>query len=132
MIDWDEVNRAENVDELKNVKLWLFQENVRLENERRELALSQEKFVSERVRLREELDELNRKTLLERKRLKEETIFSKRKWRSSRTVLNIWMRIGSPWSARKRICGRKAQRGQADKLWACFRGGGKDFVPWGD
>ena len=27
MIDWDEVNGAESVDELKNVKLWLFQEN---------------------------------------------------------------------------------------------------------
>ena len=133
MIDWDEVNRAENVDELKNVKLWLFQENVRLENERRELALSQEKFVSERVRLREELDELNRKTLLERKRLKEETIFFEKKM----AILQDGFKHldedrQSLERQKKRICGRKAQRGQADKLWACFRGGGKDFVPWGD
>lgn len=79
MIDWDEVNRADSVDELKDVKLWLFQENVRLENERKELALSQEKFVSERIKMRQELDELNRKTLLERKRLKEETLFFEKK-----------------------------------------------------
>ncbi len=79
MIDWDEVNRAENIDELRNIKLWLFQENIRLENERKELALSQEKFVNERVKLRQELDELNRKTLMERKRLKEETLFFEKK-----------------------------------------------------
>ncbi len=79
MIDWDEVNRAESIDELKSVKLWLFQENIRLENERKELALSREKFVNERVQLRQELDELNRKTLMERKRLKEETIFFEKK-----------------------------------------------------
>ena len=60
MIDWDEVNSAENVDELKSVKLWLFQENIRLENERKELALSRERFNSERVKLRQEMDELNR------------------------------------------------------------------------
>lgn len=79
MIDWDEVNSAESIDELKSVKLWLFQENIRLENERKELALSQEKFVNERVQLRQELDELNRKMLMERKRLKEETIFFEKK-----------------------------------------------------
>ncbi|MDE6926351.1 MAG: hypothetical protein K2P59_14020 [Acetatifactor sp.] len=79
MIDWDEVNRAGNIDELKNVKLWLFQENVRLENERKELALSREKFFDERVKLRQELDELNRKTRMEQKRLKEETLFFEKK-----------------------------------------------------
>ena len=79
MIDWDEVNRAENIDELRNVKLWLFQENVRLENERKELALSREKFLNERVKLRQELDELNRRTMMEQKRLKEETLFFEKK-----------------------------------------------------
>lgn len=79
MIDWDEVDRAESVDELKNIKLWLFQENIRLENERKELSLSQEKFINERVQFRRELDELNRKTLLERKRLREENLFFEKK-----------------------------------------------------
>lgn len=79
MIDWDEVSRAESVDELKDMKLWLFQENIRLENERKELALSQERFACERTKLRQELDELNRRTLLERKRLKEENLFFEKK-----------------------------------------------------
>lgn len=79
MIDWEEVIRAQDGDKLREVKLWLFQENIRLENERRELEQSQEKFLNERVRLRNELDELNRRTLLERKRLKEENLFFDKK-----------------------------------------------------
>lgn len=79
MIDWEEVIRAKDGDKLREVKLWLFQENIRLENERRELEQSQEKFLNERVRLRNELDELNRRTLLERKRLKEENLFFDKK-----------------------------------------------------
>lgn len=79
MIDWEEVIRAKDGDKLREVKLWLFQENIRLENERRELEQSQEKFLNERVQLRNELDELNKRTLLERKRLKEETLFFDKK-----------------------------------------------------
>lgn len=79
MIDWEEVSKAEDIDELKEVKLWLFQENIRLENARRELATSQERFLNERVQLRKELDELNRRTVQERKRLKEETMFFEKK-----------------------------------------------------
>lgn len=79
MIDWEDVIRADDEDKLRDVKLWLFQENIRLENERRELEQSKEKFLDERVRLRNELDELNRRTLLERKRLKEETLFFDKK-----------------------------------------------------
>lgn len=79
MIDWEEVSKAENEDSLREAKMWLFQENIRLENERRELAQSQEKFLNERVRLQKELDELNRRTLLERKRLKEESLFFDKK-----------------------------------------------------
>lgn len=79
MIDWEDVIRADDEDKLRDVKLWLFQENIRLENERKELEQSREKFLDERVRLRNELDELNRRTLLERKRLKEETLFFDKK-----------------------------------------------------
>ena len=79
MIDWEEVGKAEDIDELKEAKLWLFQENIRLENARKELATSQEKFLNERVQLRKELDELNRRTVLERKRLKEESMFFEKK-----------------------------------------------------
>ena len=31
MIDWEEVIKAESTEELKEIKLWLFQENMRLE-----------------------------------------------------------------------------------------------------
>ena len=79
MIDWEEISKAESVDELRDLKLWLFRENIRLENERRELALSKEKFVNERVKVRQELNELDRKMSLERKRLKEENIFFEKK-----------------------------------------------------
>lgn len=79
MIDWQEVSQTENADELKAAKIWLFQENMRLENERRELAAAREKFLNERVKLQRELDELNLRTVQERKRLKEETLFLDKK-----------------------------------------------------
>lgn len=79
MIDWEEIIKAENMDELKEAKLWLFQENMRLENERNEFIQSRDKFFKERVKLRDELDDLNRRTVLERKRLKEENLFFEKK-----------------------------------------------------
>ncbi len=33
MIDWEEVIKAESTEELKEIKLWLFQENMRLKQE---------------------------------------------------------------------------------------------------
>lgn len=79
MIDWEEIAGAVGTDELKEAKLWLFQENIRLENARKELAESQEKFTKERVQFRRELEELNRRTVQERKRLKEENLFFEKK-----------------------------------------------------
>lgn len=79
MIDWEDIAGAVETDELKEAKLWLFQENIRLENARKELAESQEKFTKERVQFRRELEELNRRTLQERKRLKEENLFFEKK-----------------------------------------------------
>lgn len=79
MIDWEEIAGAVGTDELKNAKLWLFQENIRLENERKELDASREKFLGERVQFRRELEELNRRTVQERKRLREENLFFEKK-----------------------------------------------------
>lgn len=79
MIDWEEIAGAGDEDKLKNAKLWLFQENIRLENERKELEASRENFLNERVRFRRELEELNRCTVQERKRLKEESLFFEKK-----------------------------------------------------
>ncbi len=79
MIDWEEIIKAEDLDELKKAKLWLFQENMRLENEWNEFIQARDKFLSERVKLRDELDALNRKTVIERKRLREENLFFEKK-----------------------------------------------------
>ena len=79
MIDWENIIKAEDMDELKEAKLWLFRENMRLENERNELKRAQDKFANERVRLRDELDMLNRRTVMERKRLKQENLFFEKK-----------------------------------------------------
>ena len=73
MIDWEEIIRTESTEELKEAKLWLFQENMRLQQERTELEQAKDKFLEERVTLRDELDALNRRTVMERKRLKEES-----------------------------------------------------------
>ena len=42
MIDWEEVIKAESTEELKEIKLWLFQENMRLKQERSELEQEEE------------------------------------------------------------------------------------------
>ena len=33
-MDWNEVMNAKSVEELKQAKLWLFQENIRIQNEK--------------------------------------------------------------------------------------------------
>ena len=79
MIDWEEIIRTESTEELKEAKLWLFHENMRLQQERTELEQAKDKFLEERVTLRDELDALNRRTVMERKRLKEESLFFEKK-----------------------------------------------------
>lgn len=79
MIDWEEIVRTESAEELKKVKVWLFHENMRLENERKDLEQAQENFLKERVKFRNEMDTLNRRTVMERKRLKEENLFFDKK-----------------------------------------------------
>ena len=49
MIDWEEIIRTESTEELKEAKLWLFQENMRLQQERTELEQAKDKFLEERV-----------------------------------------------------------------------------------
>ena len=56
MIDWEEIIRTESKEELKEAKLWLFQENKRLQQERNEFEQATDKFLEERVTLRDELD----------------------------------------------------------------------------
>ena len=98
MIDWEEIACTGDEDKLKSAKLWLFQENIRLENERRELDASRDKFLDERVRFRRDLEELNRRTVQERKKI----CSLKRKWQSCRTVSGSWKRIEKLWTNRKK------------------------------
>ncbi len=79
MTGWEELDKAESEKELKALKLWLFKENIRLQNERKDLEKTQEKFAEERSGFRREMDEMNRHILLERKRLREETLFFDKK-----------------------------------------------------
>ncbi len=79
MIDWEEIIRTESTEELQKIKLWLFHESMRLENERKDLEQAQDKFLKERVHFRNEMDTLNRRTVMERKRLKEENLFFDKK-----------------------------------------------------
>ncbi|MBR6303496.1 MAG: hypothetical protein IKN35_05880 [Lachnospiraceae bacterium] len=86
MIDWEEIEKEDSEEELKKLKIFLFEENLRiaqekkrLEEERARLVKLQDDFLKDRVVLRDELDELNRRTLAERKRLKEENMFFDKK-----------------------------------------------------
>lgn len=79
MIDWEEIIKAESSDELKDAKLWLFKEQMRLEKERRELEEVKDKFLAERASFMNEMNALNRRSVMERKRLKEENLFFEKK-----------------------------------------------------
>jgi len=79
MIDWEEIINAESTDDLKEAKLWLFKEQMRLEKERQELEDTKDKFLKERASFMNEMNTLNRKSVMERKRLKEESLFFDKK-----------------------------------------------------
>ena len=78
-INWEEVDKAQSEDELRGMKLWLFQENIRLQNERNELEDMQDKLLKERDQYREEMEALSRRIAMEQKRLREENLFFEKK-----------------------------------------------------
>lgn len=94
MVELKELLQTKDADALRAVKLWMFQENLRLEQERMALAEEREsiereraeleqlkeRFTKERVRLRDELDALNHKTVIERKKLREDNLFFEKKF----------------------------------------------------
>lgn len=79
MIDWEEIINAESTEDLKEAKLWLFKEQMRLEKERQELDETKDKFLQERASFMSEMNTLNRKSVMERKRLREESLFFDKK-----------------------------------------------------
>lgn len=79
MTEWEELSSVTNEDDLKELKIWLFQENVRLQNERRELEENRSRFIKERAQFRDEMNSLNHRMVMERKRLKDESLFFDKK-----------------------------------------------------
>jgi len=68
-----------SVEELNKLKIWLFKENVRVLNEKKELEEYREKLLKERSQFRDEIDMLSHKIVSEKKRLKEDKMFFEKK-----------------------------------------------------
>lgn len=66
-------------EELDVLKTWLFKENIRLETERNELKRLEDKFIREKKQFQSEMDEINRRLVIERKRLKQDEQFFDKK-----------------------------------------------------
>lgn len=79
-MDIDAVLQAGDDDALKELKLFLFKENLRLRQEQQELEEARDKLIRERAQFRTETDMLNHKMVMEQKRLKDENIFFEKKF----------------------------------------------------
>lgn len=79
MIDIEALLKAESDEELRELKLFLFRENIRLENEKREVAEGRDKLIQERAQFRTEMDMLHHKIVREQKRLKDDNLFFDKK-----------------------------------------------------
>lgn len=105
--------RGEDEDALKELKHFLFKETVRIENEKKALKEDREKLIRERTQFRKEIDLLNHKMVLEHKRLKDETLFSIRKWKFCRMVSNIWKKKRKPYGKKSTVLRRSRISGRA-------------------
>lgn len=76
---FEEVLLSNDEEKLNELKRWLFEENIRLELMKKETTELREKFLKERVQFVEEMKEINRRNLKERKRLKDEELFFDKK-----------------------------------------------------
>lgn len=68
-------------EELAEIKLWLFQENVRVESARQELEEKIRNFEKEKEGILKEIKELNRKNEQEKKILLHEKMLFEKKWK---------------------------------------------------
>lgn len=78
-MEWEQAVNFNSMEELRELKIWLFKENVRIENEKKELLDLKDKILNERVQFRDEMNALNHKMVIERKRLKDENSFFEKK-----------------------------------------------------
>ena len=79
MIDIEEMLKSEDDEALKELKTFLFKENIRLENEKREITEAMDKLLRDQNRFRTEMDMLNHRIVLEKKRLKDDNLFFEKK-----------------------------------------------------
>ena len=121
MIDWEDIQNSDSEEELNKLKIFLFQENLRLsaqeqklEEEKARLVTLQDDFMKDRVRLRDELDELNRRTLAERKKLKEENLFFDKKMAILTDGFRNLEEDRKKFEADKKLFLEKAKSGDSD------------------
>ena len=69
---WNEMLIKSSKEELDELKLWLFKENIRLSVEKNEIEDSYSRFLSEQKQFRQEMKSINHKMEFERKRLQDE------------------------------------------------------------
>lgn len=69
------------IEELAEIKLWLFQENVRVENTRQELEEKIRNFEKEKEIIFQEIKEQGRRNENEKRRLQNEKILFEKKWK---------------------------------------------------
>ena len=79
MKDWEKMIKAETVEELRDMKLWLFKENMRIEKEKEELEEMKDKFSKERIVFHEEMNTLSSRSICERKRINDDNLFFEKK-----------------------------------------------------
>lgn len=79
MIDIEEMLKSEDDESLKELKTFLFKENIRLETEKREISEAMDKLLRDQNRFRTEMDMLNHRIVLEKKRLKDDNLFFEKK-----------------------------------------------------
>lgn len=77
--DFDKTLAEGSKEELDSLKVWLFKENIRLESEWTELKHREEKFFLEKQQFQSEMTEVNRRLVIERKRLKQDEDFFEKK-----------------------------------------------------
>ncbi len=79
MMDIEEMLKSEDDEALKELKTFLFKERIRLENEKKELAENRDRLLKERSQFRTEMDMLNHRIVMEKKRLKDDNLFFEKK-----------------------------------------------------
>lgn len=79
MKDWEKMIKAETVEELREMKLWLFKENMRIEKEKEELEEMKDKFTKEKTVFHKEMSTLSTRSVYEQKRIREENLFFEKK-----------------------------------------------------